>query len=61
MQCLGASGACHMGALFLKLHYEPFKHGQPRKVYIPAESWGKLGLPLSLSLPLSEHSEVDQS
>ena len=41
MQCLGASGACHMGAVFLKLHYEPFKSGQPGKVYIPSETWGE--------------------
>ncbi|PHH82419.1 hypothetical protein CDD83_3276 [Cordyceps sp. RAO-2017] len=39
MQCLGASGACHMGAVFLKLHYEPFKNGLPGKVYIPSETW----------------------
>lgn len=40
MQALGASGACHMGALFLKLHYGPWKSGAPTRVYIPAETWG---------------------
>ncbi|KAF7985588.1 hypothetical protein HWV62_3879 [Athelia sp. TMB] len=39
MQALGASGACHMGTLFLKLHYGPWNAGAPRRVYIPAESW----------------------
>ncbi|KZP33460.1 aspartate aminotransferase [Athelia psychrophila] len=40
MQALGASGACHMGTLFLKLHYGPWNTGAAcRKVYIPAESW----------------------
>ena len=42
MQALGASGACHMGALFLKLHYGPWKAGAPKRVYIPAEIWGIL-------------------
>ncbi|KAF8580284.1 aspartate aminotransferase [Ramaria rubella] len=39
VQTLGASGACHVGALFLKYHYGPWKADVPRKVYIPAESW----------------------
>ncbi|KAH8658405.1 aspartate aminotransferase [Xylariales sp. PMI_506] len=39
MQTLGASGACHMGAAFLKSHYEPFQNGHPGKVYIPKETW----------------------
>ncbi|KJZ77311.1 hypothetical protein HIM_03035 [Hirsutella minnesotensis 3608] len=39
MQCLGATGACHMGAVFLKLHYEPFRDSPPGKVYIPSETW----------------------
>ncbi|KAF8252249.1 PLP-dependent transferase [Wilcoxina mikolae CBS 423.85] len=39
MQTLGGSGACHMGALFLKLHYRPWKAGVPRRVYIPNETW----------------------
>ncbi|KAI1826173.1 aspartate aminotransferase [Xylaria intraflava] len=39
MQCLGASGACHMGALFLKKYYEPLKDGKSGKIYIPRETW----------------------
>ncbi|KAI1324632.1 aspartate aminotransferase [Xylariaceae sp. FL0255] len=41
MQCLGASGACHMGALFLKKHYKtPGNRGANNtKVYIPEETW----------------------
>ncbi|KAG6009347.1 hypothetical protein E4U21_002655 [Claviceps maximensis] len=39
MQCLGASGACHMGAVFLDRHYEPFRDGECRKVYIPEQTW----------------------
>ena len=39
MQALGASGACHAGALFLKLHYEPWKCQKSPRVLIPAESW----------------------
>jgi hypothetical protein len=41
MQALGASGACHMGAKFLKIHYGPYKSNPERKVYIPRETWGK--------------------
>ena len=42
MQALGASGACHMGALFLKLHYGPWKvAGAEQRVYILAESWSE--------------------
>lgn len=41
MQCLGASGACHMGAVFLNLHYAPFRNGQLGKLYIPEQTWGK--------------------
>ncbi|KAM3539828.1 hypothetical protein ARSEF1564_007269 [Beauveria bassiana] len=44
MQCLGASGACHMGALFLKLHYGPFQ-GQPGNIYMPAETWAAANHP----------------
>ncbi|RAQ62606.1 hypothetical protein COH20_008370 [Aspergillus flavus] len=36
---LGGSGACHMGARFLRKHYEPYKSDPERNVYIPAESW----------------------
>ncbi|KAF1964095.1 aspartate aminotransferase [Bimuria novae-zelandiae CBS 107.79] len=39
MQALGASGACHMGARFLKMHYGPYKSNPERKVYIPRETW----------------------
>ncbi|KAL8920834.1 MAG: hypothetical protein Q9208_006006 [Pyrenodesmia sp. 3 TL-2023] len=41
MQTLGASGACHMGALFLKRHYGPWKNGETdkKRVYIPLQSW----------------------
>ncbi|KAF8534753.1 aspartate aminotransferase [Trichophaea hybrida] len=39
MQTLGGSGACHMGALFLKLHYGPWKADVPRRVYIPTKTW----------------------
>ncbi|KAL2835928.1 pyridoxal phosphate-dependent transferase [Aspergillus pseudoustus] len=39
MQTLGGSGACHMGAVFLKKHYGPWKAGAPKKVYVPAEAW----------------------
>jgi aspartate aminotransferase len=43
MQALGASGACHMGALFLKLNYGPWQAaGADRRVYIPTESWSEL-------------------
>lgn len=42
MQALGASGACHMGALFLKLNYAPWQAaGVDRRVYIPTESWSE--------------------
>jgi len=41
MQTLGASGACHMGAKFLRLHYEPYRENTRRRVYIPKETWGK--------------------
>jgi len=42
MQALGASGACHMGALFLKLNYGPWQAaGADRRVYIPVESWSE--------------------
>ena len=41
MQAIGASGACHMGALFLKHHYGPFNEKSAKKIYIPAETWGK--------------------
>ena len=40
MQTLGASGACHMGATFLKKHYWPNGKQQTRTVYMPAETWG---------------------
>ncbi|KAI1144950.1 aspartate aminotransferase [Nemania diffusa] len=39
MQCLGASGACHMGALFLRKYYEPLQKGTSQKIYIPNETW----------------------
>ncbi|KAF4465927.1 Pyridoxal phosphate-dependent transferase major region subdomain 2 [Fusarium albosuccineum] len=39
MQALGGSGACHMGAKFLRMHYEPYKANPRGKVYIPAETW----------------------
>ncbi|KAF2623211.1 aspartate aminotransferase [Macroventuria anomochaeta] len=39
MQTLGGSGACHMGARFLRMHYEPYKFNPRGKVYIPAETW----------------------
>ncbi|KAK2016247.1 PLP-dependent transferase [Colletotrichum eremochloae] len=41
MQCLRASGACHIGALFLQRHYEPWLEAcsRPRVVFIPQESW----------------------
>ena len=45
MQALGASGACHMGAAFLKSHYRPRREDHTRKVYLPAESWGKDDFP----------------
>ena len=41
MQALGASGACYMGAKFLRMHYEPYRSNSKGKVYIPAETWGK--------------------
>ncbi|KAK1139078.1 Aspartate aminotransferase/Glutamic oxaloacetic transaminase AAT2/GOT1 [Aspergillus melleus] len=36
---LGGSGACHMGARFLRKHNEPYESDPERSVYIPAESW----------------------
>ncbi|KAF2753572.1 aspartate aminotransferase [Pseudovirgaria hyperparasitica] len=39
MQALGGSGACHMGAVLLRNHYEPWKTTQRPKVFIPTESW----------------------
>ena len=42
MQTLGASGACHMGATFLKHHYWPSGKHQSRTVYMPAETWGMI-------------------
>ena len=44
MQTLGASGACHMGATFLKHNYWPSGNHETRTVYIPAETWGKIQL-----------------
>ncbi|KAI9039798.1 cystathionine gamma-synthase [Aspergillus affinis] len=41
MQALGGSGACHMGARFLRRHYEPYESDPERNAYIPAESWGE--------------------
>lgn len=41
MQALGGSGACHMGAKFLRAHYEPYKSNPRGKVYIPADTWGE--------------------
>lgn len=40
MQSLGASGACHMAAKFLKDHYGPWTAGSQARVFIPRESWG---------------------
>ncbi|KAF1823290.1 PLP-dependent transferase [Dissoconium aciculare CBS 342.82] len=39
MQALGASGALHMGAKFLRAHYEPYLSRAESKVYIPLETW----------------------
>ncbi|KAG6013922.1 hypothetical protein E4U43_007045 [Claviceps pusilla] len=39
MQCLGASGACHMGAVFVSRHYAPFRNGERGKIYIPEQTW----------------------
>ncbi|KAF2126173.1 PLP-dependent transferase [Dothidotthia symphoricarpi CBS 119687] len=39
MQTLGGSGACHMGARFLRMHYEPYQSNVRGKVYIPSETW----------------------
>jgi hypothetical protein len=56
MQALGASGACHMGAKFLKIHYGPYKSNPERRVYIPRETWGKyLGDP---TIPAISHSLI---
>jgi aspartate aminotransferase len=44
MQALGASGACHMGAMFLRAHYEPYKTKGLGVIYIPSETWGKFAL-----------------
>lgn len=44
MQCLGASGACHMGAVFINLHYAPFQNGGIGKIYIPEQTWGEASL-----------------
>lgn len=41
MQALGGSGACHMGAKLLRMHYEPYKVGARGTVYIPKDTWGK--------------------
>lgn len=41
MQCLGASGACHMGAAFLRQHYGPYKSNPNGNVYLPSETWGE--------------------
>ncbi|KAF4629851.1 hypothetical protein G7Y89_g8285 [Cudoniella acicularis] len=39
MQTVGASGACHMGAMFLRAHYETYKSKPSGNVYIPAQTW----------------------
>lgn len=42
MQALGASGACHMGAMLLRKHYQPYKSSVSEgRVYIPGETWGE--------------------
>lgn len=45
MQCLGASGACHMGAVFVSRHYAPFRDDERGQIYIPEQTWGASSLP----------------
>ncbi|RMZ86619.1 hypothetical protein DV736_g6156, partial [Chaetothyriales sp. CBS 134916] len=59
MQALGGSGACHMGAVWLKKYYYP---SESPKVYIPKEAWANhanvfasVGLQVRETLPYFNH------
>lgn len=41
MQAVGATGACHMGAFFLKSYYQPWKENFEPTVHMSKETWGK--------------------
>ncbi|KAJ5813524.1 uncharacterized protein N7503_000274 [Penicillium pulvis] len=38
-QTLGASGGCHVGAVMLKNHYEPWKETGNSEIFLPSETW----------------------
>ncbi|CAI7583639.1 unnamed protein product [Penicillium glandicola] len=38
-QTLGASGGCHVGAVFLKQHYGPWKANGNAEIFLPVETW----------------------
>ncbi|KAJ5995366.1 hypothetical protein N7481_002343 [Penicillium waksmanii] len=38
-QTLGASGGCHVGAVFLKLHYGPWKNIDAPEIFLPGDTW----------------------
>jgi aspartate aminotransferase len=40
-QTLGASGGCHVGAVFLKNHYGPWKQTGNAEIFLPTETWCK--------------------
>lgn len=40
-QTLGACGGCHVGAVFLKKHYGPWKENGNPEIFLPTDSWCK--------------------
>ncbi|KAJ5379168.1 hypothetical protein N7509_012287 [Penicillium cosmopolitanum] len=38
-QTLGASGGCHVGAVFLKQHYGPWKNIEAPDIFLPGDTW----------------------
>lgn len=40
-QTLGASGGCHVGAVFLKSNYGPWKENVNAEIFLPSDTWCK--------------------
>ncbi|KAG0152879.1 Pyridoxal phosphate-dependent transferase, major region, subdomain 2 [Penicillium digitatum] len=38
-QTLGASGGCHVGAVFLKSNYGPWKENVNAEIFLPSDTW----------------------
>ncbi|KGO66977.1 Pyridoxal phosphate-dependent transferase, major region, subdomain 2 [Penicillium italicum] len=38
-QTLGASGGCHVGAVFLKKNYGPWKESGNAEIFLPSDTW----------------------